>query len=58
MRDTNGNHGRPVGAESRFESLLNFLCRVGGHSDTAKSLGRRDNIESGQVKRGHIGGFF
>ena len=57
MRDANGDYSGPVGSEGRFESRLDFLCRVSGHSDTTKSLGGGDNIESGQIKRGHIGSF-
>ena len=57
MRDANGDYGGPVGGESRSESRLDFLCRVSGHSGTTKCLGGCDDIESGQIKRGHIGSF-
>ena len=57
MRDANSNHGRPVGGESCSEGRLDLLCRISSHSGTAKCLGGCDDIESGQIKRGHIGGF-
>src|ERR1700760_2791482 len=57
MCNSNGDHGRPVGGESCFESRLDFLCCVGGDSDTTKCLGGRNDVESGQIKRGHIGSF-
>jgi hypothetical protein len=47
MRNTNGDYGRYIGVESRFESCLDFLRRVSGHSHTAKGLGGCDDIESG-----------
>src|ERR1700760_101232 len=55
MCDTNGNHGGPVGDECCSESFLDFFCGVRCHSDTTKGIGRCDDIESGQIKRGHIG---
>ena len=58
MRDANSNHGRPIGGESCSEGRLDFLCRVSSHSGTAKCFGGCDDIESGQIKRGHVGGFF
>jgi hypothetical protein len=58
MRDADSNHGGPVGGESRSESRLDLLCRISSHSGTTKCLGGCDDIESGQIKRGHIGSFF
>src|SRR5271170_336048 len=58
MRDANSDHGRPVGGESCAEGLLDFFRSVDGHSGTAKCLSGCDDIESGQIERGHIGGFF
>jgi membrane AbrB-like protein len=58
MRDANSNHGRPVDSESCSESRLDFFCRFSSHSGTPKCLDGCDDIESGQIKRWHIGGFF
>ena len=58
MRDANSNHGRPVGGESCSESRLDFLCRVSGHSGTAKCLGGCDDIEfRADQARAHWGFF-
>src|ERR1700733_7201116 len=58
MRDANGDYGWPVGGEGCSEGILDFFFGIGGHSDTTECLGGCDDIESGQIKRGHIWSLF
>src|SRR5579859_2477471 len=58
MRDPNGYYGGPIGAQGCSESRLDFLCCVSGHSGTTESFGGCDDIESGQIKGGHVRGLF
>jgi hypothetical protein len=54
LRDANGDHGGPVGAEGGFESRLDVLCHVSGYSDAAKGFGSANNVESWKIKSGNV----